>query len=246
MQKHRFLASKITNGGYAFVEGREAIHGRKVLRLKAGDQIIIFDLDGNEYKAEMLRYHSKEKFEAKLLEEIVRDVEMEVSVHLVMGLCRSKNFELALQKCTELGVKSFIPLETDHSILKKDNAANKLARWDEIVLDACKQSGRTAIPEISAPQDLESLFSNLEITEKNSIVAALSENSRDLGSIITKLKSDNEKDLFIFIGPEGGFSDKEKQLFQDKNLNMADLGNRVLRAETAAIFVSSIISYEFD
>lgn len=242
--KHRFLVDKVTRGGFAFVEGREVYHARKVLRLKAGDRIILFDEEGNEYEAEMLRYHSKEKMEAKVLGELERDVEMTERIHLVLGLCRSRQFELALQKCTEIGVHSIIPLETDHSILKSEDAGKKIDRWEKIVLDATKQSARTHVPKVNFPQTLEALVQNFDITADNTLFASVSDNVVSLKDGVKKIG--RADDIYVVIGPEGGFSPKEMKFAEEQNWNFVSLGKTVLRTETAAIFLTSILSYEFD
>lgn len=240
--KHRFLASEISDQGFAFVKGREVRHARKVLRLQIGDPVIVFDSEGNEFLGKVKRYYSKEDMEITLVEELEREVESVKNVHLVMGLCRSKNFELALQKCTEIGVASIIPLETTRSILKSSDALHKLDRWKDIALDATKQSTRVTIPEIMQPQTLETLFENYALNAENSIIAAVSENQQGLRDISENLKS--AEDIFIIIGPEGGFTDEETSLVKSKGVNIITLGKRVLRAETAAIYLTAILFYE--
>lgn len=244
MHKHRFLVDTITRGGFAFLKGREVRHARKSLRLKAGDRVILFTNDGQEFEAEVLRYHSKEDMELKVLEEVVRDVEMSKKIHVVLGLCRSKNFELALQKCTELGVASFIPLQTDRSILKLEDAERKLDRWNDIVLDATKQSTRTSPPEVMSPQTLESLISNFGLNELNTLFASVKEGVLNLHDAIENVS--NENNIYILVGPEGGFSDREIEFAKSQTWNFVSLGKRVLRVETAAIFMSSVLAYELD
>ncbi len=240
--KHRFLASEISDQGFAFVKGREVRHARKVLRLQIGDPVIVFDSEGNEFLGKVKRYYSKEDMEITLVEELERDVIPDKNVHLIMGLCRSKNFELALQKCTEIGVASIIPLETTRSILKTSDALHKLDRWKDIALDAAKQSTRVTIPEIMQPQTIETLFENYALNSGNSVIAAVSEKQSTLKDVSKNLQM--AEDLFIIIGPEGGFTDEEISLVQSNGVNVITLGKRVLRAETAAIYLTSILFYE--
>ena len=240
--KHRFLISEISNQGYAFVKGREVKHARKVLRLSIGDLVVVFDEEGNEFLAKIKRYFSKEDMEVTLVEKLERKVEADKKIHLVMGLCRSKNFELALQKCTEIGISSIIPLETTRSILKGSDAVKKIPRWRNIALDAVKQSKRTNIPEISTPYTLESIFRERDINPRNSVVALISENNVYLRNVIDTIRE--EKEIYLFIGPEGGFADGEIAMFVSQNIPSISLGKRVLRAETAAIYLTSILFYE--
>ena len=240
--KHRFLASEISDQGFAMVTGREVKHARKVLRLQIGDQILVFNKEGKEFVGKVKQYYSKEDMEVELVEEIERDVESVKDIHLVMGLCRSKKFELALQKCTEIGIASIIPLETSRSILKTEDAHKKIDRWEKIAIDAAKQSTRVSIPEIKQPQDFETFFQNCALNSGNAVMAAVSEDRQNFKDISANFV--NAEDLFIIIGPEGGFTDEEVRFAEEKGINVVTLGKRVLRAETAAIYLSSVLFYE--
>jgi len=216
----------------------------KVLRLGEGDKITLFDELNNEYLVEVLRYHSKQKLEGKVLEVRESDVEMKVEVTLVLALSRSKNFELALQKCTELGMSKVIPIETERSILKVPEAMRKLERWEKILVNATKQSLRVDIPQVMQPLEFEQVFENYDVVAENTLFAALSDKNIPIKKQIESI--DKDKEIFVFIGPEGGFTEQETALAIEKGITPVGLGRRTLRTETAAIYVVSVLSYELD
>lgn len=241
--KHRFLASDI-RGDVAFVKGREVNHARRVLRLGAGDPVTVFDISGNEFLGKVIQYTSKEDMQVEIVEALERESESNVRIHLVMSLCRSKNFELAIQKCTEIGVSSIIPLQTERSILTQDDANRKIQRWKDIAIDAVKQSHRTLIPEIKPAENIETLFANYDLNSENSVIAAVSEKEMTIRDSLENLRE--SENVYFLIGPEGGFSEKEVKFVTEKGLPAVSLGKRVLRAETAAIYLAAVLFYELE
>ncbi|MGN1406729.1 MAG: RsmE family RNA methyltransferase [Erysipelotrichaceae bacterium] len=163
--------------------------------------------------------------------------ELDIDITAVISLIKSDKFELILQKLTELGVKRIVPYNAQRSIVKEKKGEKKLERYKKILTEASEQCHRNFVPEIVNAidfKDIDKYMSDLNLIayEKESPGA----------------KSDlkNKKSITFVIGPEGGFSEKEYEAFLSKGFRSISLGKRILRAETAAIYLGSIISEVYE
>ena len=217
---------------------------RNVLRLHAGEKIVIFPGDGREWTAEL------EVIERALPSVIVRlfgvtepKVEMKTQVAMVMALTRPQRYELALAKCTELGASHFLPIVTDR-VLKSDSKISKsrMARWNRIVKEAAELSGRVRVPQIADPAPINSVLTRLSNDGTTSIL--LWEDAREpmLADFLMTLRNRPQPPvkLALFSGPVGGFAPDEAQRTTETGAVIASLGHRILRTETAAIAAMSI------
>lgn len=192
---------------------------------RRGDRVIFFDGGGKDYEC-IVELLSKK--EGKFVVEKISDVFIpEKKVTLYMSLIKKENFELVIEKATELGVSRIIPLITER--VQKKNI--DLARCRRIIKEASEQCGRGDLPEISEPITLEEVF-------KADVSGLIAFDMSGLGLNNLKLKTENSK---LLIGPEGGWSDSELTLFREKNISLYSLGQTVLRAETAAIVATAFI-----
>ncbi len=158
--------------------------------------------------------------------------ELHTDITLCMALIRREKFELVLQKAAELGVRRIVPFESSRCVVKAKN--EKTARWNAIVLEACEQCKRTQVPECHEPvrfEDLSSFKSNVNL-------CAYENAGSEASFIHDHLPADS---VTIVIGPEGGFSEAEVQQLSENGFSSVTLGNRILRAETAAIYACSVI-----
>ncbi|RUM43333.1 MAG: 16S rRNA (uracil(1498)-N(3))-methyltransferase [Desulfurobacterium sp.] len=231
----RFKVDKVS-GGVAYLRGQEARHVLKVLRLRKGDEIIIFDGEGKEYLAE-IEAASPTSVRLKVLEEININRDSHLRSTLYMGLTNKlQKFELAIQKATELGVTEIVPVICKRSSNAQNvkNWENKLRRWEEIVINAAKQCGRNILPVIHQPVRL------LEIEDSSELAFVLWEKG---GKSLKDYESFSASSVSFIVGPEGGLDKEEIEILKEKGFKSIYLGKRILRAETAAIAGMTLVQY---
>jgi 16S rRNA (uracil1498-N3)-methyltransferase len=226
--RHRIFIEAIQP--HVTVTGDEFHHSIRVVRARVGEEVELFDRAGNAAKG--------------IVEAIERDQaviragdplpsrESKLAIHLAMAVIQLEKFELVLQKATELGVRSIIPLETERVELRRERYANKAERWEKIVFEAVKQSGRTAVPRI----ELVATFAQILDRPGTKV---LFDADVEPGTLT------NVGELTILIGPEGGWSDEELQLARERECIFQRLGPRRLRAETAALAAVSVMASRF-
>ncbi len=195
---------------------------RNVLRFKKGDEITLCDGMGRERDFSVTLSSKEEIILEPVSEE--RDAFIpERKVILCLSIIKKDNFEVAAQKAVECGVSGIVPVISERTI--KGNI--DIERLKKIIREASEQSGRGSVPDISSPVSLEE---SLSLSSSGNIFAF----HTDPESISVPDDSGRSDTDFLFIGPEGGFSDKEIELFREKNAIFRSLGNLILRAETAA------------
>ncbi len=171
---------------------------------------------------------------------------MPVEVDLYQGLPKSDKMDLIVQKCTEIGVSTVIPVITDRVIVKLDDksAAKKVERWNKIAIEASKQSGRQKFSTVDNVTFLENIIEKLS---KYDIVIVPYECEKT-STLKAKLKNNKEiKSIAVVIGPEGGFSEKDIEVLERcPNVEKVSLGKRILRTETAGIATLAMILYEYE
>jgi 16S rRNA (uracil1498-N3)-methyltransferase len=195
---------------------------RDVFRLSADDQVILFDGQGIDYTFDIKMLSKKEINLEKVSEG--KSFIPEKKVILLMSLIKKDNFELVLEKGTELGVTHFVPVITER--VQKKNI--DMVRANKIIKEASEQCGRGDLPTIDESIDLE------DALKAYPDLIAFDISGGNLNDY--KLPTN---DYQLLIGPEGGWSDRELQMFSDKKMKIFKLGNTTLRAETAAIVAVS-------
>jgi len=215
------------------VSGEEFHHSIRVVRARVGEEVELFDQAGNAARGVV------EIIERDHAVIAARDPlpsrESPLSMHLAMAVIQLEKFELVLQKATELGVKTFIPMVTERVELRPERYANKTDRWNRIVFEAVKQCGRSVIPKIEAPFSLEEI---LRRSGTKVLFDAEAEARAGDGP-----KPPDE--LTLLIGPEGGWSEAELRSARSHEVVFERLGPRRLRAETAAIAAVSVVASRF-
>jgi 16S rRNA (uracil1498-N3)-methyltransferase len=219
-----------------------AHQARDVLRLGVGGKLRLLDGAGGEYPARLIEV-SRKRVLVRLSTREEGLPDPPVRVTLCLGMLKAAKFEVALQKCTELGVAAFVPLLTERAIRDEVSEA-KLRRWRGILAEAVEQCGGSHLPELAAPRSLSQALSDLppiaialfpwEEAREPSLRAALEEAVSQAGGV------DRIREVRLFIGPEGGFSPTEAALAERHSARLVTLGRRILRAETAAIVVSAL------
>lgn len=237
------------NIGIVSVSEKSEVHYLKnVHRIKLNDEVIVLDGKGNSFNTEVYDIQNK-LISLKILEQKNIDKYPDFDITLFQGLVKGDKHSFIIQKATELGVSSIISFVSDFSDVKLPDSKtlnNKLDRFKTVALNASKQSKRSIIPEINILPSLDSILEYLINEDKNKLVLACVEKKFSV-SIKSFLKQQQIKpdDIYIFIGPEGGWSDREINLFKEYNVSQVCLGDNILRADTAAIFAIGIILYEY-
>jgi 16S rRNA (uracil1498-N3)-methyltransferase len=236
-----FVGQESLRGEEVVLEGQQAHQINNVLRKKAGEHIIVLDNFGTEYEIELKTIGGK-KVTGQIKEKRKAEGEPAVEITLYQSLLSREKFEWVLQKCTEVGVKRFVPIETFRSIVRKESInANKIERRRQIIQEAAEQSGRGRIPELAQAINFEEAITKLDGYDYKFMAHTQAE-----GKSLQQYLKDNKKNkrIALFIGPEGGFTENEVQSAKDNNIVLISLGRRVLRTETAAVVASSLILYE--
>ena len=214
----------------------EARHLREVLRLKAGDEVQVFDGEGKEFRAAVSQAR-REFAELEIRDEIdAMRPESPLELTLAVALLKGEKFDLVVQKGTELGVNQFVPLITRYADIRlRDEAdgAKRVARWQRIALEATKQSGRAVVPQVTMPVPFESVI-------RDNSCLLFSE--RDGQSLDTDSKLQS---VMAIIGSEGGWSDEELDQARTSGVPIVTLGGRILRAETAAIATAALLQHRY-
>lgn len=231
------------------IKGTDVNHIKNVLRKKQGETITICNSeDAKDYLCEIEKIEEK-AITCKIKKELETNAEPHIKITIFQGLPKADKMELIIQKAVELGCYDITPVEMKRCVVKladKDKK-KKLERWQKIAEVAAKQSGRNRIPkinEVKSIQNICNLFPEYDIV----IVAYENEKENKLKQEIEKLKekqTDNLK-IGILIGPEGGIDNTEIEWFQQNNAKQVTLGSRILRTETVALYMLSIILYELD
>jgi 16S rRNA (uracil1498-N3)-methyltransferase len=228
-------------GQKGFLEGEELEHMRRVLRLRPGDHVTLFDDEGNEHEA-VIRSYTAAAGELEVVKSYRPNRESHLEITLAQALGKGDKMDWIVEKATELGVGEIIPFLSSYTVPRPDakRAEQRRERWKKIALSAAKQSGRTRVPEIreftdfatlaqkSWPCDLKLLFWERESVQG---LAELRKEKVHLGS------------LLLVVGPEGGFSPQEASQAARQRFHSVRLGGRILRTETAALAAVSLAQF---
>jgi 16S rRNA (uracil1498-N3)-methyltransferase len=224
-----YAPPSLINNKSLSIQGEELHHLSKVLRKKVGETIIVVDGKEHAYEA-VLESITKSSADCKILETFNRFNEPHVVVKLAFALLRNPSrLDFLVEKCTELGVREFIPMKTDRTIVSRVHRE----RLQKIALSAMKQCGRSFLPLIHSPMDFDEVLTYLGPCERKLITH---EKANETITVDRRLET-----MGVLIGPEGGFTDKEIQAAVESGFKPVSLGPRRLRSETAAIAVSSLI-----
>ena len=169
------------------------------------------------------------------------DAENKFHVDIAQALVKEQKMDLILQKSTELGVESIIPLITERSIVKLDKKSDKkIQRWNAIVEGASKQSKRLTIPKVYDVHTIEELT---KLDYDYRVLCSVNEMSKNIKKVLADVKS-SDRILFV-IGPEGGFTKEEEEILTSSGFISVSLGKNVLRTETTSLFLLSVVGYHF-
>ncbi len=228
---------------FPVIEGQDAHHIAKVFRLKPKDHIVIVDGGGMEYEAEIIS-SSKNQVTVSVVKKYATVAESPVYITVGQGYLKDKKMDMLIRHLTEIGIAKWIPVVSEYSVPQPDvrKMDSRIQRWEVIAKEAVKQCRRTRVPEIVSPVSFqhaieESSGFDLKIIFYENETAPMGQ---------TLLPSDPKpSQLFVLLGPEGGFSNKEIELAKSAGFISASLGPRILRAETASISACTLIQHLF-
>lgn len=248
---HRFLiAPESIKEDIVYISGEDLKHMLQVLRLKTGNHFLAFDGTGMEYEIELISIE-KGCAKGKLIKAYNPGTEPKTEVILFQGLPKSDKMEWVIQKTVELGISKIVPIITQFSVRQKTdrNISGKLQRWNRISKEACKQSGRVLIPEVTSPVEFSKALGMwrdiiLDGPKGLAVFCYENEGKKCLKDLFNCYNINDIKTVGIFIGAEGGFSEEEIQLAKQEDITPVGLGKRILRTETAAVAALSIIMHE--
>lgn len=230
------------------ISGEDRHHIVRVMRMQEGDKIICVDPQNKSAVCSIAEI-TDEQVAAEVVQWEDRSSELPVDITIVSGLPKGDKLEWIIQKGTELGAYRFIPFTSARSVVKWDQkkAAKKVERWQKIAKEAAEQSHRTRLPEVKNPQDIKSLLKASEDFDYK-LIAFEEEAKQGESSVLfhTLSKMKKGESLIIFFGPEGGLAEHEVALLRESGFQSCGLGPRILRTETAPLYVLSAVSYHFE
>jgi 16S rRNA (uracil1498-N3)-methyltransferase len=252
-----YVDAPVAAGKRVVVEGSAANHIARVLRLRSGDSLTVFDGSGGEFGARIEEFR-KEAVVVAVEEHRPLDRESPLPLTLVQGISRGERMDWIIQKATELGASRIVPVFTKRSVVRLDEkqAERKLQHWRAITVAACEQCGRNRIPDLAAPVDFFDMLAGDSPSRPDSAGRPDPAGHSDSASATRVLLSptgdlriddlqDVGKGITVLIGPEGGLEDVEQEAAITAGFKAVRLGPRVLRTETAAIAALTIIQRYF-
>lgn len=230
------------------ITGQDVNHIKNVLRLSAQEKILICDKSSAKNYVSKIEKIENDLVECSAVEEVQGDSEGNVELHIFQGLPKADKMELIIQKGTELGISSFIPVKLSRCIVKLDgkDEIKKQDRWQKISEVAAKQSGRDIVPEVMHLKTLNETI-NMIFEYDLFLVAFEEEKENTLKNELLKLKElKNEYKIACLVGPEGGLTKEEVLKLEENGAKVITLGNRILRTETVAMYIASTVMYELE
>ena len=241
-----FIKSENINDNKVIIDNEDVNHIKNVLRKNVGDEILICDYENKiNYNCKIIEI-SRKKVICEIINEKKSENESNIKIDIFQGIPKFDKMDLIIQKGTELGVNSFIPVVFKRSVVKLDEKdfLKKITRWRKIAEVASKQSGRDVIPDVKNIENVKNicnLFKNYDIV----LVAYEKENKNTLKNILKSLKNKEIK-IAVVIGPEGGIDESEIDLLIENGAEIVTLGKRILRTETVCLAITAIINYELE
>ena len=230
-----YVDQPLVTGAEALLPDAAAYHVARVLRLRAGAPLVLFDGSGSDFRAEIVAVEG-ERVRVRVGERAAGLRESPLAITLVQAVSRSERMDWTLQKATELGVKRIQPVLSARSVVRLDDkqAAKKLRHWQAIVAGACEQCGRSVLPEVRAPLDLSRYLA--EAPREGQRLALSPSGPASLAGLASTAAR-----VELLIGPEGGLDDLELDAAARAGFALVRLGPRVLRTETAGIVALTVL-----
>ncbi|HUL29001.1 MAG TPA: 16S rRNA (uracil(1498)-N(3))-methyltransferase [Thermodesulfobacteriota bacterium] len=236
-----YVPRPLVEKGMLRIKGEEVKHIRKVLRLREGDEIAVFDGSGKEFEGTIVGEEISSVV-IKVQRATTSMGDSNVEVTLAQSLLKGEKMDYLIQKATELGVKEVIPFLSSRSVpvLEKSRRLKRHHRWERIAIEASKQCGRGLVPKIDSLQDYPEML--LKGSPNTLRLLLWEKEGARLKEVLEGSKG--RRKIFFIVGPEGGFSQGEVEEAKETGFIPVTLGRRILRAETASLCFLSILQYE--
>ena len=227
------------------IEGEEAHHALRVMRLRIGDRCEIFNGTGQAARATITA--ASGTCMQLTLDEQLPPMPPTADITLALAIPKGANMELIVQKAVELGIKRIIPLITERTIVRLNDkeAAAKTAKWRKTVLEACKQSGVNTLPTVEPPQPYKLFLQRGDLPGLH-LQCAIVPHARPLRDLLEAARETGQTACTLLIGPEGDFSPAEYTAAEAAGFVPAYLGPIILRVETAVFMAASAARYALD
>ena len=232
-----YLDKKLNLDLDLILEKEDAHYLKNVMRLREGDNVFLFNSKDGEFKGEIIS-SDKKNTKIKLISKI-DNINKPGKISLIFSLIKSSKLDYLIQKCTEVGVKSFVPIISEKSVAKNFN----IKRTEKIIKESCEQSNQLFLPAI---HEVEKLEKKIKSFDKNSIVffADINSSNKKIDEVI---KNNKNREFYLLVGPEGDFSLKERDLLKSMNNCIPiSLGQNILRSETAAVAGLAILNSQIN
>jgi len=222
-------------------------HCADVLRLKAGDRVVVFDGLGRVAEAELLTVHRKQC--TLQIGQAHASVPLRCSITLAQAIPKGKNMDLVIQKAVELGAAAVVPLLSERTVVRLEDAADaarKQERWQSIAIEACKQCGQNWMPRIGLPVTTKEFLAAPPAVDLL-LIASLDPDARPVKEVLASYSAAEgglPSSVLIMVGPEGDFTPAETVLAKAAAANPITLGPIILRTETAALYCLSVLGHE--
>ena len=227
------------------IVGTDVNHMSNVLRMKQGEEVWISDGGKKEYRCAIEAFSADEVL-LHIIYAQEPDYELSSRIYLFQGLPKADKMELIIQKAVELGAYEIIPVETKRCVVKLDGkkAAKKVDRWQQIAESAAKQSKRMLIPNVHQILSFKEALKYAEAMDIRLIPYELAKGMQETKEILAAIEPGQS--IGIFIGPEGGFEEKEVEAAISEGAKPITLGKRILRTETAGLAILSVLMFQLE
>jgi 16S rRNA (uracil1498-N3)-methyltransferase len=223
------------------VSGEDVRHIATVLRMKMGDGLLLCDGTGTEYQAKIVQV-GRAEIRAEIVSRSKREIRQPL-ITLGQGLPKSDKMDWIVQKSTELGVATIMPLVTERTIVKIRDEEKRVLRWQKIAREAAMQSNRPDIPQVGPIQTFPDVLQTLSPGPRTLLLLPWEEGTEPMKNVLRQ--NPGIQNVIVLIGPEGGISAREADAAKEKGFHLVSLGTNILRTETAAVAVLSMIGYEY-
>ena len=239
---HFFVNPEQVEDGLIRITGSDVNHIKNVLRIRQGEEMLVSDGTGRDYLCQAEEIAGQE-VTVRILETEEEGRELPSRIWLFQGLPKSDKMEFIIQKAVELGAAGIVPVSTRNTVVRLDQKKEeaKVKRWQAIAESAAKQSKRSLVPRVSGIMTLKEAF---DYVESQGFSVRLIPYEHEAGMDGTKTELDGAgpgQDIAVFIGPEGGFDEREIELALSKGVRPISLGRRILRTETAGLALLSVL-----
>ena len=235
MQRY-FVKQQQINNNIVKIIGDDVHHIKTVMRMRIGEHVLVCD----EIKTYLCSIDSiANDVTLSILETYQDNNELNIDVTVAHGLVRREKMEEVIRRLVELGCNSYIPVDMKRSVVKFKDI--NISRLEKIVKEAAEQSQRLKLMELSEVISFKQLLSKLQNYD---LILFAHVGNKDQVNLFNELKDFNNKKILVIVGPEGGFDDKEVEVLESYNhLKTVSLGKRILRTETAPLFVMSVLGF---